>query len=215
MERSEQGNLVHPGKSNEDLMVFVGDALALDVVNSERLIKGAHRDLLMSPEALAHWWRQAQQHYPTIEREQGDQEVPTVDQGVLAAFKALRSALRRLFEEVMAESEIHEEDLTVLNDILKMGFQVLEQTEPGSFRLRDQPGAQPQARVLLPVVRSAIWLLTEGTRSRLHTCHNPRCHLFFYDQTRSATRQWCCLKCMDRARSAQRYQQVKEQRSGA
>jgi predicted RNA-binding Zn ribbon-like protein len=215
MERSEQGGLVHPGKSNEDLIVFVGDALALDAVNTERLVKGTRRDVLMSPDAFARWWRQAQQHYPTLELEQRNQKVPTTDQEVLEAFKVLRSALRRLFEEVMAEREIHEEDLTPLNDILKMGFQILEQTEPGIFQLRDQPGAQPQARVLLPIVRSAIWLLTEGTRSRLHACQNPRCRLFFYDQTRSATRQWCCLKCMDRARSARRYKQVKEQKPGA
>ncbi|GHO63340.1 hypothetical protein KSC_022320 [Ktedonobacter sp. SOSP1-52] len=219
MERLEQGGLVHPGKQNDDPFppfvgdLFVGDALALDAVNTERLVKGTRQDLLMSPDAFAHWWHQAQLHSPPLESEQGNQEGLIADPGVLDAFKVLRTALRHLFEDVMAEREIHEENLAPLNDILKMGSQVLEQTEPGTFRLRDHPDAQPQARVLLPIVRSAIWLLTEGTRSRLRTCHNPRCHLFFYDRTRSATRQWCCLKCMDRARSARRYKQVKEHES--
>jgi predicted RNA-binding Zn ribbon-like protein len=213
MKKSEQDGLAQPGKPNDELFLYIGDALALDAVNTERLVKGTRRDLLPSPDALAHWWHQAQPHYPILEMEQGTQEVPTADPGTLEAFKVLRTALRHLFEEVMAEREIHEEYLAPINDILKMGSQVLEQAEPGTFQLRDHPGPQPQARILLPIVRSAIWLLTEGTRSRLRSCQNPRCRLFFYDRTRSATRQWCCLKCMDRARSARRYAQVKEQKS--
>jgi predicted RNA-binding Zn ribbon-like protein len=214
MEKSEQNDLLHSGKQDEEFFLFVGDALALDAINTERLIKGTRCDLLSSPDTLAHWWHLAQLHDPTLEPEQRDQEGLLVDPGVLEAFKGLRMALRHLFAEVVAEHEIHEEDLAPLNDVLKMGSQVLEQTEPGIFRLRDHPGPQPEARILLPIVRSAIWLLTEGTRSRLRSCHNPRCRLFFYDRTRSATRQWCCLKCMDRARSARRYAQVKEQRPG-
>ncbi|MBV9231040.1 MAG: ABATE domain-containing protein, partial [Chloroflexi bacterium] len=148
MEKFEQGGLVHPGKHNDDLFTFVGDALAFDVVNTERLVKGTRRDLMMSPDALTHWWHQAQLHYPTLELEQGNQEALTADLEVLDAFKVLRTALRQLFEDVMAEREIHEENLSLLNDTLKMGSQVLEQTSPGTFRLRDQPGPQPQARVL-------------------------------------------------------------------
>jgi predicted RNA-binding Zn ribbon-like protein len=215
METSEHAGLVHPGKQDEDLLLFVGDALALDAVNTERLVKGTRRDLLLSPDALAHWWRQAQLHYPTLEPEQGTQAALTAHLRMLETFKVLRAALRQLFEEIMAGRAVHEEKLAPLNTILKMSSQVLEQTGRGTFRLRDDPGAQPEAQMLLPIVRSAIWLLTEGTRSRLRACQNPRCQLFFYDRTRSATRQWCCLKCMDRARSARRYEQRKERRPGA
>lgn len=211
MKKPESADLVRQGKQSDAPFRFLGDALALDALNTERLVKGAYQDLLISPAALLHWWSQAQLHYPILELDQGQQEVLPVDQEMLDAFKVLRTALHQLFEERMAEGDIQEEQLSPLNDILKLGSQVLEQTSPGSFRLRDQPGNEPRARVLLPIVRSAIWLLAEGARGRLRRCRNPRCHLFFYDHTRSATRQWCCLQCMDRARSARRYEQAREQ----
>jgi predicted RNA-binding Zn ribbon-like protein len=63
--------------------------------------------------------------------------------------------------------------------------------------------------LLLPIALSALDWLSSGDRPRLHRCANPRCVLLFYDTTRSATRRWCSLGCMDRARSARRYRQAK------
>jgi predicted RNA-binding Zn ribbon-like protein len=48
--------------------------------------------------------------------------------------------------------------------------------------------------------------------SRLRQCHSHhihRCILLFYDTTKSGTRQWCSTACLDRERSARRYEEKK------
>ncbi len=51
-----------------------------------------------------------------------------------------------------------------------------------------------QGTILLPIVLSAFHLFTQAEKQRLHKCKNQRCILFFYDGTKSATRQWCSLE---------------------
>jgi predicted RNA-binding Zn ribbon-like protein len=72
---------------------------------------------------------------------------------------------------------------------------------------------EEQGAILLPFALSALQLFTQTEKHRLHQCKNDRCILFFYDNTKSSTRQWCSIECMNRARSLQHYQHVKEQRS--
>ena len=74
-----------------------------------------------------------------------------------------------------------------------------------------RPRDDDQGAVLLPIALSALYLFTQAEYHRLHHCKNERCILFFYDTTKSATRQWCSLECMNRARSLQHYRQVKEE----
>ena len=73
------------------------------------------------------------------------------------------------------------------------------------FRLAEQ-GA-----IILPIALSAFHLFTQLEKHRLHKCKNDRCILFFSDTTKSATRQWCSLECMNRVRSLQHYQHAKEE----
>src|SRR5713226_4953107 len=70
-----------------------------------------------------------------------------------------------------------------------------------------------QGTILLPIVLSAFHLFTRAEKQRLHKCKNHRCILFFYDGTKSATRQWCSLECMNRARSLLHYQSAKKERT--
>jgi predicted RNA-binding Zn ribbon-like protein len=213
MEQSESTVVARTNKEGEYSPLFVGDTLALAAINTERIIKGKWQDLMKSPNDLKYWWQQARLHDETLQAEYQQVVQVVEEQKMLEAFKTLRAALSHLFESMLEKDEILEDDLAPLNDILKMGSQVLEQSAPGIFELRDGANTHPQAQILLPIVRSAIWFLTEGNRSRLHRCQNPRCRLFFYDRTRSATRHWCSLKCMDRVRSARRYEQRKERTS--
>jgi len=67
--------------------------------------------------------------------------------------------------------------------------------------------------ILLPIALSAFHLFTQAEKHRLHKCKNDRCILFFYDTTKSATRQWCSLDCMNRARSLQHYRHAREARA--
>ena len=83
--------------------------------------------------------------------------------------------------------------------------------EPGDIP-RPQLGSHdtgPDA-TLLPIARSAVDLLTGKDLARLHRCANDRCVLLFYDTTKSATRRWCSIACMNRARSSRRYRERKQ-----
>lgn len=189
--------------------VFVGGALALDLVNTEVISRGKRRDLLATPDEVVDWWRAALGHYPE-HRIAGAQVGKLEDGGeLLGALKALRKALRGIFVALAEKRRVEEADLEVLNGVLSTGYRSLEITPGGelapAYRTRDVG----RGEVLLPIAMSAFELITRGDAGRLHECRNPKCMLLFYDTSKSATRRWCSTACMNRARSAQRYRQRK------
>ena len=54
-----------PDVSDEGF-VFVGQALALDLVNTEVVIRGRPRDLLEREDDVWRWWETAQRHHETL-----------------------------------------------------------------------------------------------------------------------------------------------------
>lgn len=186
--------------------LFVGEALALDLVNTEVVVRGKRTDLLDAPNALAAWWRAARARYPDAFGA-GDPAV-SPDDGALPAATALREALRQIFGAVADGRDgrvIAAPDLSVLNRVLATGYQAV--VIDGGGALRPIVGSRDTGPdgTLLPVARSAFELLTTKDPARLHRCSNDRCVLLFYDTTKSATRRWCSVGCMNRARSAARY----------
>ncbi len=189
--------------------VFVGDALALDLVNTEMMVRRKPCDLLVTSQDVARWWQAARYQHPDATSVSGA-GMPMADELVdLAALKALRSALRGMFEALVDEAAPSVQDIAAVNAILATGAPALVVTPEGmtgaGYRCRPDASAMRFAIAL-----SALRLVQEGDRQRLHRCSNNRCVLLFYDTTRSATRRWCSLGCMDRARSAQRYQAAKQ-----
>ena len=198
-----------PHERNDTIgFVFVGDALALDLVNTEMVVRRKPCDLLVTSQDVARWWQAARYQHPDATSVSGA-GMPMADELVdLAALKALRSALRGLFESLADGAAPNAQDIAAVNAILSTGTPTLVLTPDG------MPGAgyhcRPHASAMcFAIALSALRLVQEGDRQRLHRCSNNRCVLLFYDTTRSATRRWCSLGCMDRARSARRYQAAK------
>jgi predicted RNA-binding Zn ribbon-like protein len=100
-----------------------------------------------------------------------------------------------------------EVDLEAINRILRDGYVALEPDPSGVVRAVNRHADPGPAALLFPIARAAVMLLTERDLSRLHRCGNERCVLLFYDTTKSGTRRWCSLGCMNRARSARRYRE--------
>jgi len=198
----------------ETPFLFRGEALALDLVNTEIMVRGKRRDLLMTPEDVVSWWRAACHHQPQKDDVRTENEGETVyDLALLHALITLRTALRGIFSALVEERTPGKEDLSVLNDVLSTGYPSLDLTEEGNLLPVYRTTDTRRGTVLLPVALSALRLIHKSDRKRLHQCDNGRCILFFYDTTRSATRRWCSLGCMDRARSARRYEQAKQEKS--
>lgn len=183
---------------------FVGEALALDLVNTEAVIRGRSRDLLDGPGGFAAWWGEAAARYPDLLGVSAERSA-LAERRSLDAARRLRSALRRIFEAVAGGTGIDRADLTTLNEALATGRETIELTDGGGLLAIRRSREAGVAAALLPIGVSARDLLADRDPARLHRCANERCVLLFYDTTKSATRRWCSTGCMDRARSAERY----------
>jgi predicted RNA-binding Zn ribbon-like protein len=191
--------------------LFLSGVLALDLVNTEVVVRGKRYDLFATPEDVAVWWQQARTHHPDAEHVRANTDTIIWSTQLLERIKRVRAAIRTLCTNLVEEQSFDVEALTTLNTILALGYPALEaasaQEMVAVYRLRDDE----QGAILLPLALSALHLFTRAERHRLHQCKNERCILFFYDTTKSATRQWCSLECMNRARSLQHYRHIKEE----
>lgn len=193
---------------------FLGEALALDLVNTEILVRGQPCDLLATPADLARWWEVVRVRYPEAGTSPSTSGEPAWDAALLVSVTRLRSALRRLFTAVAGGRPTDPADVTVLNAALQAGIPRVEMTANGrfaaSYGVRDDG-----VLLLLSVALSALHLLTAANPHRLHECANERCVLLFYDSTKSGTRRWHSPDCMNRARSAERYRRQRQERRDA
>ena len=97
--------------------LFHGGVLALDLVNTEVIVRRKLRDLLVTPQDVYHWWQAACQHHPQREQVQGGNESTDIyTEALLHALKTLRTALRNIFEAVVADVLPDQEDIALLND---------------------------------------------------------------------------------------------------
>ena len=192
---------------------FLGEVLALDLTNTDILLRGKTHEFLKSPEDAAQWWQEATLQHPDRDRVQGEEEITRWDTTLLTNMRQLRNALRHLFTALIEGRPVNESDLAELNSVLAMGYSSLEMRAEGELSTIYQTTVPEYGAILLPLALSAQHIITEGERSRLHLCANERCVGLFYDTTRSATRQWCSTECMNRARSIQHYRAAKAKKA--
>lgn len=186
-----------------DEFLFVGEHPVLDFVNTEIAVRGKPKDLIATPAALGRWWQAVKNQYPHL----AINELPVADEEVLQRGKAFRGMVRRLITDWIRAGRFEEADLQRLNTILSEAAPLLYQHENGIPETRYLPRSNTHDAPFLPLAIATLQLLTTVERERLHECHNDRCVLLFLDTTRSKTRQWCSLACLERERSRRRHQQ--------
>jgi predicted RNA-binding Zn ribbon-like protein len=191
---------------------FLSGVLALDLVNTEVIVRGRRYDLFSSPEDVARWWQEALMHHPDEEKVKAETQAIVWSPSLLESIKRIRAAIRTICTNLVEHHTFDHEAFTALNDILAMGYPALEVDSEEMIPIYRTRQVE-QGAILLPIALSALHLFTQAEKQRLHKCKNDRCTLFFYDTTKSATRQWCSLECMNRARSLQHYQHIKEERA--
>lgn len=193
--------------------LFLSGVLALDLVNTEVIVRGKRHDVFATPEDVADWWRQALTHHPDAEQVKANTDAIVWNAQLLERIKRVRSAIRMLCTNLVEQQPVDGEALKALNAILATGYLSLEAASGQEMLPMYRTREDEQSAILLPIALSALHLFTQPETHRLHRCKNERCILFFYDTTKSATRQWCSLECMNRARSLQHYRRVKEERT--
>lgn len=188
-----------------DGFTWVGGLLAVDLVNTEVVVRGRRHDLLDTPAAAQQWLAGAAARRALVPTNPGAGPASDRAEDWLAELQRLRAALRDLLDTIVAGEPDGPAVLAPINAFLRAGVPQLTLRPGGSFGEAFEIHGGPGAAALFAIAHSALGYLASGDLSRLHRCGNPRCILYFIDTTKSATRRWCSGECMNRARSSQRY----------
>jgi len=186
--------------------LWVGNDLSLDFVNTTPVLDGRPVDLLESFADLADWLVQAGR---LAESERGAlvRRVGRAAGGrLLEDARALRSALRSLFQAVVAGSGPPAGSLAAINGLLRRREAPELRYEGGTYVRAERPEPLDAESLLLPVAEAAADLLTVRDLSLLRKCENPACVLYFYDTTKNHARRWCSMAfCGNRNKVAAHY----------
>jgi predicted RNA-binding Zn ribbon-like protein len=184
-----------------------GGRLCLDFANTvESRPTERRRDLLESYADLAAWARESGLLSPADERAvlRRAQRAPERAARVLRRARSLREALFAVFA--------HRDEAA---------FGEVQRALPRAYRrplLRDRRLAwcdDPRAldRMLGPVLRSAVELLTSDELDRVRVCGAEDCDWLFLDESRSRSRQWCNMaSCGNRAKARRFYRRHRARR---
>lgn len=117
----------------------------------------------------------------------------------------LREAIYRIFVNIAHDTPPAAVDVQLLNDALPnaMTGPELAQVDGNQWRVHWRGDHTGLDRMLWPVIRSAVALLTEDDLTRVGQCADDRgCAYLFFDTTRNRSRRWCDMNaCGNRAKA--------------
>ena len=114
---------------------------------------------------------------------------------VLRRAIAVREAMYRLFKGAISGWAPRPADLLAVNRELQIArAHERLMASPRGLALDYADTAAALDRVLWPVVRSAVDLLTSARLERVGQCPGDECGWLFLDTSRSGRRQWCDMK---------------------
>ncbi len=181
--------------------LFVGDHLAVDLLNTRAVPGGVEVEWVADGRDLAAWLAAAGLAVPPAGRSQMD--------AAAAAVRALREAFRRFVDRHAGRplTAAAADELGPVNALLAAD-DAYRQVGPGGgpplawHRHRRAPRSAAVA-VLLPLADAIGDLVTTADFSLVRRCHGHGCTLHFLDRTKSHARRWCSMAgCGNRAKAA-------------
>jgi predicted RNA-binding Zn ribbon-like protein len=170
-------------------LTLIGEPLAIDLVNTEKLTKEPPLDLLSDDDANRAFWRLEASRLPV------GWELPS-----LADARALRSAIRSLLESRISSSNPEPSAVRTTNHYASAAPSSPQLTIEW-MSVADSRAADGAAAVLGAVALSAIDVVTGTLADRLHRCAADDCSMLFV--ATNAKRQWCTAGgCGNRQRVA-------------
>ncbi|MET1501545.1 ABATE domain-containing protein [Burkholderia sola] len=126
---------------------------------------------------------------------------------MLAQALALREALYRLFHAQAEQREPQAEDLALLGGFLvEASPRVALARVDGRYAWRIDASGATLARLLSPVLWSAIDLLGGARLAKVKRCANDACQWLFIDDSKNGSRRWCSMSsCGNRAKAYRHY----------
>jgi predicted RNA-binding Zn ribbon-like protein len=203
--------------STEEPIVFVGERLWLDFVNSDdaaRNRKGMRIDALDSFEGFVRWLSasrvlDAERAAAMLRRAK---EQPTGASAALHEARRIRNVLRALAERGGAPAD--RATATAIGEINRIlgrsaGTRRVEPRSDGGFVRNFVTVGDVYAGLLIPVIESAADALVNGELERVRRCADPRCSRVFFDGSRNGKRRWCEMAtCGNRAKAARHRRKV-------
>jgi predicted RNA-binding Zn ribbon-like protein len=190
--------------------IFVGDAPALDFLNSIATPVDTPVDWISDGEGFLMWLEQAHLVPSRALKTMRVQALPGEFDGVAAQARALREWFRKFVNARKGKPLALERlsELEPLNLLLERdeGFQqVVRHERDGSSSLEVEASRRwrsPDA-LLLPIGEALAHFICEEDLVHVKACEGPTCTLMFADHTRRHARRWCSMAiCGNRAKQA-------------
>lgn len=139
---------------------------------------------------------------------------PLAVEPVLTIILRLRSSLVSIFAAVARKKPVEKSWIAPINEILRITEGHDELIQQGTnWRLHYVAREQGLEWLLAAIARSAAELLIEGPDAPVRRCANPKCRLFFYDDSRTQRRRWCSMAtCGNRHKVAAFFQRRPKKR---
>lgn len=179
---------------------WLGEHLAVDLVNTVRRRGQMTRELLTEPHDLEVWLGFQDRRVPVPE---------TVDARVLEEVLGVRDAALSLLQAGVDHRPLPREDAELVNEIVRQTpIPHLLCDRAGSSVLPLANTGNAKGDLLATLAAAVIDLLGDPDLRDLGFCDAPSCGQYFH---RSRPNQlWCCPSCGDRARSARAHRKARE-----
>lgn len=187
---------------------FVGNNLAIDLVNTEVISGDGRVDLLGTFDDVLDWLGEAgivgDQQLALLRSRWDDAAVAAGHETVLG----FRGLLRAGLEDLVGGRGISDNVLDAVNRVLAVPAKRTRvvRTPSGAFATESSYVFDSPADVLAEIGEAARDLLSESNLALVRKCRNPRCILYFYDSTKNHRRSWCSMSlCGNRTKVAAHY----------
>jgi predicted RNA-binding Zn ribbon-like protein len=181
--------------ANENHLDFVGDDLAINFINTRRMVEGQLTDTLESDNDVRAWLKRMEVPVAKGTLPFGEgvllQRARELREMALAAVKERKSgkkpsliALNRFLENAPSHAALTAEDAMRIGVTRVYGKETVE-------------------AFLAPVAEAVADLIANGDFELIRHCEGSACVLWFYDRTKGHRRRWCSSTgCGNRAKVA-------------
>ena len=176
--------------------IFIGNNLAVDLVNTKKIVRGTLVDLLKDTSDVADWAEAA-----------GLTVRPKPGADILPSIRELRKALKVLLETKFAKQKISRDTLKIINRYLVFYPPQLQlRSLAGELHLGPMNESLTTEEFLGKLAYEGAHLLASSKAKQLKKCENHKCVLMFVDTSKANRRRWCSMKiCGNQAKVATHY----------
>lgn len=206
-------NQEHEHSPDTSRFLFVGNNLAIDLVNTEVIANDERVDLLGSFANVIDWLADA----GVVDSEEASQLQarwsPEECDNAFAAVRTFRAALRHGAERLTGGGDIGDDVLQAVNDMLLAPVRRsrVVRGRDGTYMNETILSFATPLDVLAPIAEAAAELLCGGDLRLVKKCRNPKCILYYYDTTRNHRRSWCSMSvCGNRTKVAAYYKRRRD-----